>query len=351
MDEEAHLSFFLEWYDPQADQIKPYVLHFYGDNTLELIERNTRRTFLKRIRIPTVSLSDLYIGASISVYSRQLTIIEAANAYTKAQIQQQATKATVLVTPKGYPVIGDVITAIESSMSDLQIVNLVMMQLDASHLSVLATHFTPRLTAAQQAQQQLTRDVSVAIEVKLSSPNCLEQLTASFEAARWREVVLISDSGLERLTAASPVATTAVMDHCSSVCILRPRVLKERHVGSLVRDILATGLEISALKLVHLSMDEADEFFRVYKGIYRQYHEFLKYMTSAPCIAIELRGEDVVCRFRELCGPHDMDIATTLRPASLRARYGKSTLFNAIHCTDCPEDGQLEAQYLFATLT
>lgn len=37
MEEEQQLSFFLEWYDPQSDQRKPYILHYHGDNTLEMV--------------------------------------------------------------------------------------------------------------------------------------------------------------------------------------------------------------------------------------------------------------------------------------------------------------------------
>lgn len=37
MEEEQQLSFFLEWYDPQSDQLKPYVLHYHGDNTVEMV--------------------------------------------------------------------------------------------------------------------------------------------------------------------------------------------------------------------------------------------------------------------------------------------------------------------------
>lgn len=73
-------------------------------------------------------------------------------------------------------------------------------------------------------------------------------------------------------------------------------------------------------------------------------------MSSTPCIALEIRGENVVTRFREFCGPLDVQIAKTLRPSSLRAKYGKNTMYNAVHCTDCPEDGVLESQFVFTSL-
>lgn len=36
------------------------------------------------------------------------------------------------------------------------------------------------------------------------------------------------------------------------------------------------------------------------------------------------------------------EIARHLRPATLRALYGKNKVQNAVHCTDLPEDGVLE---------
>lgn len=37
MDEEQELAFFLEWYDPQSGLKKGYIMHYHGDNTVELV--------------------------------------------------------------------------------------------------------------------------------------------------------------------------------------------------------------------------------------------------------------------------------------------------------------------------
>ena len=43
----------------------------------------------------------------------------------------------------------------------------------------------------------------------------------------------------------------------------------------------------------------------------------------------------------------DSEIAKSLRPNSLRAKFGVDRVKNAIHCTDLPEDGVLECEYFF----
>lgn len=39
-----------------------------------------------------------------------------------------------------------------------------------------------------------------------------------------------------------------------------------------------------------------------------------------------------------------------MEPNSLRACFGLDRVLNGVHCTDLPEDGQLEVQYVFSTL-
>lgn len=73
-----------------------------------------------------------------------------------------------------------------------------------------------------------------------------------------------------------------------------------------------------------------------------------KQMTTGPCIVMEVRQENAVTSFRELCGPMDPEIAKNLRPKTLRAKYGIDRTMNAIHCTDLPEDGSLESEYFFS---
>lgn len=44
------------------------------------------------------------------------------------------------------------------------------------------------------------------------------------------------------------------------------------------------------------------------------------------------------------------DLCRQLYPDSIRAQYGKTIIHNAVHCTDLPEDGELEVEYFFKLL-
>ncbi|KAL8005425.1 putative nucleoside diphosphate kinase 7, nucleoside diphosphate kinase-like domain superfamily [Plasmopara halstedii] len=348
MDEVEQLAFFVEWNDPQSGLRKNYIMYYQGDNTVELVDRQTKRIFLKRIRIPTVSLDNLFAGSFIIVYSRQLKILEPANDYTRKKLQQREDKAVFVITPDGYSQMGRIIHLIEQS--GLYIRNLQMVNLQKYHIAKLEA-----LTSEVEKERQcsLLEDVSVLVEVRLSGPKVIDDIKLKLVAADI-DTVLVARTELEIFcsdeSASDHYFSTALLNHCT-LCLIRPRIVQEAGTGEILDAILTAGFEISALKLVHLRMDEADELFQIYRGLMRQYHEMLKYMCSSPCLALEVRGEDVVHRFRDFCGPFDVQVAKILQPQSLRAKYGRSIIYNALHCTDCNEDGVLECQYIFKALS
>ena len=80
----------------------------------------------------------------------------------------------------------------------------------------------------------------------------------------------------------------------------------------------------------------------------------LEHICSGPVIALAISKPGspprAVQDFREFCGPLEPSLAKLLRPRSLRALFGKDTVRNAVHCTDLPEDGEMESKYFFETI-
>lgn len=124
----------------------------------------------------------------------------------------------------------------------------------------------------------------------------------------------------------------------------------DAQAGAIISDIADAGFQITAMTLFHMEKANAEEFFEVYKGVVHEYPEMVSQLTSGPCIALEIRAQDAPHAFREMAGPSDPEIARHLRPRTLRARFGKNKVQNAIHCTDLPEDGLLEVEYFFKIL-
>ena len=79
------LGFAAEWYDPIAREVtKLYLKFFHEDGTIELLKNGIKQsTFLKRIHYPSVTLQDMYIGSSLTIYNRVITLTDYANSGTR----------------------------------------------------------------------------------------------------------------------------------------------------------------------------------------------------------------------------------------------------------------------------
>lgn len=146
------------------------------------------------------------------------------------------------------------------------------------------------------------------------------------------------------------------VDFPATLCLVKPHVLKAYRTGELLQAINEGGFDIAALFSVHLTIPMAEEFFESYRGIVSDYSAMIDSVCAAPvlALAVTIRGCDdeyeVAQRFRDFCGPSNPALAKVLRPESLRARFGENLLHNAVHCTDLPDDGNMECRYFFETI-
>ena len=139
----------------------------------------------------------------------------------------------------------------------------------------------------------------------------------------------------------------------ATVCLIKPHVVRDHRAGDLINTIIDEGFEVESIISLHLSMNMAEDFFSVYRKIYASYVLSLEHICSGPSIALLISkpsSSTAVQDFRAFCGPLEPDIAKILRPQSLRAIFGKDTVQNAVHCTDLPEDGEMESKYFFETV-
>ena len=111
--------------------------------------------------------------------------------------------------------------------------------------------------------------------------------------------------------------------------------MKSKQIGEIIDVILEAGFEISALQMVFLDTETSKEFYDVYSFL-PEHNRIVEHSINGPCVAIEVRHDEPVVPFRELCGPFDPEIARKLRPNSIRARFGIDRVKNAVHCTDLP---------------
>jgi nucleoside-diphosphate kinase len=124
--------------------------------------------------------------------------------------------------------------------------------------------------------------------------------------------------------------------------------------GEVLASISSAGFKIGAVFAVHMTSEIAEEIFDVYSGVYSSHSKMMQQLCSGCSLAVMIVGSDgldVVSEFREFVGPFQPEIARTLRPKTLRARFGVDDTHNAIHCTDLSEDGEMECRYFFEIIS
>ena len=137
-----------------------------------------------------------------------------------------------------------------------------------------------------------------------------------------------------------------------TLCLIKPHVLKTGKSGDVLDSIVKGGYTLKAVHSAHMTNTIAEEIFDVYREIYPKYTAMIEQLTESPCLAVMVtcNSYDLVENFREFTGPLNPELASTLRPNSLRALYGSSYIKNAVHCTDLVEDAPMECRYFFETL-
>lgn len=132
-----------------------------------------------------------------------------------------------------------------------------------------------------------------------------------------------------------------------SVLIIKQHCLTAGVHGQIVQRVLDSGLEISSVGLRRLRPADAADFMEAYREVLPECEELVRDLSTGTSLALEVRGENAVEAVRDLCGPYDPDIAKSLRPNTLRAQFGLDRVHNAVHCTDLPEDGPSDSEFLF----
>ncbi len=129
-----------------------------------------------------------------------------------------------------------------------------------------------------------------------------------------------------------------------TLTIIKPDAVKDGHTGAILEQIEKAGFRIKALKMKHLSENEAGAFYAVHKER-PFYGELVAYMSSGPVIPAVLEKVNAVAEFRNLIGATN---PANAEEGTVRKRFGKSLQSNAIHGSDSDENANIEAHFFFS---
>jgi nucleoside-diphosphate kinase len=132
-----------------------------------------------------------------------------------------------------------------------------------------------------------------------------------------------------------------VIEH--TLAIIKPDAVSRGLVGKILARIEDQGFRVRALKLVQLSKQAAQEFYKVH--VERPFYESLTtYMSSGPVVPMLLERDEAVQCLRELMGATDPQQAA---PGTIRRDYGENIERNAIHGSDAPATAAVEIPFFF----
>lgn len=307
-----------------------------------------RRPFLKKTKIPTVTMDTLHMGAVVTVYSRQLKIVEYGDSHTEAAFSLARQQTLCVVKPGAVHLAGKVINA--SQKSGFSVARVKMAQLSSAEASAMFGE-----ASATELSSGPSMGVSLVGDDAVSSFKALaKELVSSLG-----DCVVYSESAdaVASQTSAYFANAPACRLADTALCLVKPSSMD--HLGLVVDAVMGAGFTMTGASTFTLDRVDAVEFLEVYKGVVPEFAASVDELTSGPFVAIEVahsgsgsNGSEngVVEALREACGPADPEIARVLRPNSIRAKFGFDKVRNAVHCTDLPEDGELETHYFFKIL-
>ncbi|RVE41436.1 hypothetical protein evm_013918 [Chilo suppressalis] len=369
-------TFLCEMYDEDADEIIELTLLFFPfDNSVQVINAGKGKTLLKRVQLPTLKLNMLQIGNIVNIFSKLLHIIDCAPA-TRHTLFKNEESTFALIKPIPPSEHGKIITYI--MQKGFRIVRM--------KNGKLGKEFAMELYKSIAGNSMLP----IIIDYVTSGEVIGLELVASDAVKKWRQCLGATDPAeaapgtLRKLYGENKLRNTAhgcntledaiemlelffgyekgvpripfraTFKDCTC-CIIKPHAIIDGNVGAILEQISTSGkFYISAMAMFSVKLANAEEFYEIYKGVLPEYEAMCIHLAEGKCIALEVKCNDptlnCVCKFREICGPRDPDLCRQLYPNSIRAQYGKNIVHNAVHCTDLPEDGDLEVEYFFKLL-
>lgn len=128
-----------------------------------------------------------------------------------------------------------------------------------------------------------------------------------------------------------------------TLSIIKPDAVAKNVIGEIYSRFEKAGLQIVAARMMHLSAEQAGEFYGVHKER-PFFNDLVAFMTSGPVIVQTLEGENAIAKHREVMGatnPAEADAGT------IRADFASSIDENAVHGSDAPETAAQEIAFFF----
>ncbi|MEM9304346.1 MAG: nucleoside-diphosphate kinase [Pseudomonadota bacterium] len=131
-----------------------------------------------------------------------------------------------------------------------------------------------------------------------------------------------------------------------TLSIIKPDAVAKNIIGEIYRRFEGAGLKIVAARMIHLSPEQAGDFYAVHRER-PFYADLVSFMSSGPVMVQALEGDNAIALNRELMGATNPAEAA---PGTIRADFAESIDANAVHGSDAPETAATEIGFFFPEL-
>ena len=125
--------------------------------------------------------------------------------------------------------------------------------------------------------------------------------------------------------------------------IIKPDATKRNLTGAINKIIEDNGLRIVAQKRIHLSKDQAENFYEIHKDK-PFFKDLISYMTSEPVVVQVLEGKDSVNTYRKIMGSTNPDNAEV---GTIRKEFALNIQENSVHGSDSEKNAKTEIEFFF----
>lgn len=128
--------------------------------------------------------------------------------------------------------------------------------------------------------------------------------------------------------------------------IVKPLAVTMNYLGPILTKITENEYKVIALKMLHLSRDQASAFYSIHQG--KPFFEgLIDFITSGPVAVAILQKSNAVDDYRKLIGSTDPKKADK---GTLREMFGIDIERNAVHGSDSDENAIIESRFFFSDL-
>ncbi len=128
-----------------------------------------------------------------------------------------------------------------------------------------------------------------------------------------------------------------------TLVIVKPDGVQRGLVGEIIQRFEKRGFRLSAIKMVQVSHELAEQHYAVHKGKFF-YDGLVSYIASSPVVAMVVEGHEAIKTVRAMVGstrPYEA------APGTIRGDLALMGLRNLIHASDAPETAASEIALWF----